>query len=421
MELLQARVSVIKAGKKLLESGLITRTWGNVSCRINDLQFVITPSGRAYESLSPDEIVLVKINDGSYSGEIKPSSEKDLHAEIYKQRKDVNFIIHTHQEHASALSPLGVDIPVQDLDLAFSIGNSVACAAYGLPGSQKLKKEAIAALARSESKAILLANHGAVCLGEDMEEAFQVASDLEKACIDYTCRQYLDISGGDKEEQAPDEDALRECYLSKFTAKALPSEMSDEGRLKNLFNSERNGDSIILYSGSNETEPFSGAVNCSNEIKINKPAGENEEARFFPEAELHREIYRRYKEFGAVIHTTLPDILAVSKTGRKVFPLLDDFAQIIGTSIGVVEYGGTPESARKVAAGLKGRSAVLIKGKGALCCGPNRYDVSAAVLVLAKNCKALISSSLIGKVKPINPLEALIMRFIYLKKYSKKI
>ncbi|NLA72225.1 MAG: class II aldolase/adducin family protein, partial [Clostridiales bacterium] len=95
MDILQAKELVIEAGKKLVETGLIARTWGNVSCRINDKQFVITPSGRPYETLTPDEIVLVNIDGLSYEGDIKPSSEKGVHAACYSHRKDVNFVIHT--------------------------------------------------------------------------------------------------------------------------------------------------------------------------------------------------------------------------------------------------------------------------------------------------------------------------------------
>ena len=80
MEIMQAKELVIKAGKELVASGLIARTWGNISCRISDTQFVITPSGRAYETLTPEEIVLVNIEDLEYDGEIKPSSEKGIHA-----------------------------------------------------------------------------------------------------------------------------------------------------------------------------------------------------------------------------------------------------------------------------------------------------------------------------------------------------
>ncbi len=414
MDTEQARVNVVLAGKKLLESGLIARTWGNVSCRISDRQFVITPSGRAYETLSPEEIVTVNIENGSYSGDIKPSSEKDLHAEIYKHRRGVNFIIHTHQASASALSPLVEDIPVRDPEAVSCFGEKVACAAYGLPGSQKLKKEAVAALARTEGKAILLAYHGAVCLGSDMEEAFQVALDLEKISADFACQRYGEISG----EVINNADKLREDYVKLVSAGAADGV---EVPQKSFYNSERKGEHFILYSGSAENDSLAEEAISFRDIKIKIPP-ENKEADNLPaEAELHREIYRRNKKVGAVIHTTLPDILAVSQTGKRLYPLLDDFAQIIGTSARVTDYDGSAHSIKDLAGKLNRNNAVLIRGNGALCCGSNNYDASAAVLVMAKNCKAMICATLLGKVKPINPFEAMLMRYIYLKKYSKKI
>ena len=414
MDTQQAREDVVLAGKKLIETGLIARTWGNVSCRISDRQFVITPSGRAYETLSPEEIVTVNIEDGSYNGDIKPSSEKDLHAEIYKHRKDVNFIIHTHQASASALSPLGEDIPIRDPEAVSCFGEKVACAAYGLPGSKKLKKEAIAALARTEGKAILLAYHGAVCLGRDMDEAFQVASDLEKISNNFACQRYGEISG----EVVNDADKLREDFVKLISAGAVDREIVPQN---SLHNSERKGEQFIIYSGATVDDPFAAEAINLRDIIIKFPA-ENKKADNLPaEAELHREIYRRYKDVGAVIHTILPDIMAVSRTGRKVVPLLDDFAQIIGTSARVADYDGSAQSIKDVAGKLKGKNAVLIRGRGALCTGPDKYDASAAVMVLEKGCKAMICATLLGKVKPINPLEAILMRYIYLKKYSKKI
>ena len=91
MDLLQAKEIVVEAGKQLVATGLIARTWGNVSCRISDSQFVITPSGRDYLSLTPDDIVVVNLEDLSYEGDIKPSSEKGLHAQCYILRKDCNL------------------------------------------------------------------------------------------------------------------------------------------------------------------------------------------------------------------------------------------------------------------------------------------------------------------------------------------
>ena len=109
MDLMQAKLDVIRAGKLLCERGLIQRTWGNVSCRIDENTFVITPSGRDYQSLTPDDIVLVKIEDLSYEGDVKPSSEKGVHAACYKLRSNVNFVI----GHFSLLEFYISDIPTK--------------------------------------------------------------------------------------------------------------------------------------------------------------------------------------------------------------------------------------------------------------------------------------------------------------------
>ena len=76
MDINAAKKAVLAAGVKLVEAGLIARTWGNVSCRVDEDSFIITPSGRSYRSLTPADLVQVKISDLSYEGEIKPSSEK---------------------------------------------------------------------------------------------------------------------------------------------------------------------------------------------------------------------------------------------------------------------------------------------------------------------------------------------------------
>ena len=77
----KARELVLKAGMELCEAGLVARTWGNISARVSDTQYVITPSGRAYDTLTPEDIVLVNITDGSYEGDVKPSGEKGVQLE----------------------------------------------------------------------------------------------------------------------------------------------------------------------------------------------------------------------------------------------------------------------------------------------------------------------------------------------------
>jgi len=134
---------VIEAGHRLVEAGLIARTWGNISARISDTEFVITPSGMAYDALTPDKIVKVKIEDCSYEGEIKPSSEKGVHAEGYRLRPDVNFIVHTHQLLATAVSVTGETIaeantPGYEANYAKILGDYVANAEYAISSTKKL-------------------------------------------------------------------------------------------------------------------------------------------------------------------------------------------------------------------------------------------------------------------------------------------
>lgn len=165
----EARELVIKAGLELVEKELIARTWGNISARISDSQFIITPSGRAYEDLKPEDLVKVNISDLSYEGDVKPSSEKGIHAACYSLRPEVNFVIHTHQIFASAIS-----VCQKSYDFA-------PLAGYGLPGTKKLwSKVSEAVKSNPQSKAFLMQAHGALCVGKDYDEAFEVSLKLEE-------------------------------------------------------------------------------------------------------------------------------------------------------------------------------------------------------------------------------------------------
>ena len=97
---------ILKGGKRLLAEGLVARTWGNISIRVNDTFMLITPSGRPYEELTQEDIVLVNYHTSKYEGNVKPSSEKELHCEIYRTRKKVNAVIHTHQIDRQCLIPM---------------------------------------------------------------------------------------------------------------------------------------------------------------------------------------------------------------------------------------------------------------------------------------------------------------------------
>lgn len=398
MTIQEAKETVVKAGKRLVESGLIARTWGNVSCRISDSHFVITPSGRDYISLTPEEIVEVQISDCSYTGDVKPSSEKGVHAEVYKQFPDINFVIHTHQDHASSLSVIGRNsIPVSK-DYA-TLQGEVICADYGLPGTKKLKKGVSNALSISKGKAVIMKHHGALCFHTDYESAFLVATELEEACNRFIQEEYLKSSG--KSEFNPSDFGL--YALSHLTKNAIipskkdPSPSCESQRTNQGFTLRIDGDTYTI--------PYDkqGEILKSHQDLI-------------AEASLHNEIYKKNSSIHNILHANTSGVQSASVSGLKLFPLLDDFAQLAGTT--VLNVPMIPEQVSKA---LRKSSVVFLHHNGALCCGATKGDAEASALVAEKNCNALISAALFGKVKYINPLESKLMRFVYLKKYSKQL
>ena len=211
----EATAKVLQAGRELLRRGLASRTWGNISARISENEFIITPSGKAYEDLTENDLVKVKIEDLSWEGEHKPSSEKGLHANLYKLRPQVGFIIHTHQSNASAISVLDENFDLvhlaKELDLSgrhhiieqeelMTLGTELPCAAYALSSTKPLAASvAKSAEAFPNARAVLMRSHGAVCMGVTMEEAFRIADVLETVSgriFERRCMQYLPSTEG---------------------------------------------------------------------------------------------------------------------------------------------------------------------------------------------------------------------------------
>lgn len=403
MDILEAKSEVVKAGLELVKSGLIARTWGNVSCRVDDEYFVITPSGRSYESLTPDDIVLVKIEDCSYESEIKPSSEKGIHAMAYKLRSDVNFVIHTHQKNASAVSFLGYDINMVPEESRDIIGSDIPVASYGLPGTGKLRKGVTAAIERSDSKAIVMAHHGALCMGADYDDAFKVAAELEKVCEKFLLARLEAVSG-----MVADNIAAVAEHVAEVSEGA-----KKQAAIFDAYTSERDGDCVVM-------NPADGG----EAVRIDLSTGiETEKCEKYPEsAELHRAIYNAREDINCVIHSKKPEILSASKMGGTFKPLLDDFAQLVGVTLKTGEYNpaNSMKTAKKVVRKLKGRNAVMLKDNGAVCAAGNMYDAEAVEMVLEKELRTDAAAKMIGGAKYINPVEALLMRVIYKTKYSKK-
>lgn len=173
----ELRKQIIDACLHLKKNGLIARTWGNVSARLNDNEFIITPSGLAYELTKPEDLVIVKIDDCSYDkSQRKPSSEKLVHASAYKVRPDVNFIVHTHQLYASAVGS-------EEENIELTNGDIVPCCKYAISSTKALSKNCEDAFKQyKKANSFLMAKHGTVCFGSDEKDALKNAEYLESEC-----------------------------------------------------------------------------------------------------------------------------------------------------------------------------------------------------------------------------------------------
>ncbi len=168
---------LIEAGKKMLHSGLTVETWGNISVRDPETGLIyLTPSGMPYESLREDDIVVMDIDGNRIEGERRPTIEYAMHLGIMKKRPDVNAVIHTHPIYSQVFALLHETIPPV-IDEAAQVLDEVRVTEYALPGSLEMAENVISAL--GNSSACLVANHGAVGVGKDMDTAFKVCKVLE--------------------------------------------------------------------------------------------------------------------------------------------------------------------------------------------------------------------------------------------------
>jgi len=183
----QLREQILAACKQLETTGLNRGTSGNVSCREGD-HFLITPSGVPVDEITPSRIVTLNF-DGKVIGVGKPSSEWQFHADILRARPEINAAVHTHAPHATALACLLEDLPPFHYMIAIAGGDSVRCAPYALFGTDTLSQHAVEAL--RDRQACLLANHGMITLGRDLDEAMSIAIELESLCQQYLIARHV--------------------------------------------------------------------------------------------------------------------------------------------------------------------------------------------------------------------------------------
>ena len=178
-----------KSRKKIIEtviafntSGLSAGTSGNLSVRTSK-DFLITPTGVPYLQLMEADIVEMDMQGNVIQGDLKPSSEWHFHRDIYLVREEINAIVHVHSDYATGIACTRQDIPAFHYMVARVGGDSIRCAEYATFGSEALSQNAVKALEGRNT--CLLANHGMIVLGENIDSAYQLAEEVENLAKQY--------------------------------------------------------------------------------------------------------------------------------------------------------------------------------------------------------------------------------------------
>ena len=185
---LDQRNEIIEYSLKLNSTNLSPLRSGNISLRgVEDDKewYLITPSGKKYETLKLEDIVFMGLNEEEGNNELanKPSSEWRFHRDIYLNKKEAQAIVHAHSPHATAVSAHNKDIPAFHYMIALAGGDNIKCAKYATFGTQELSDNIIESL--ENRKACLMSNHGQVAYGDNLNSAFELAEEIENICHQY--------------------------------------------------------------------------------------------------------------------------------------------------------------------------------------------------------------------------------------------
>ena len=180
------KVDIIKYSKKLNITNLSALRSGNISIRTKEKGvegFYITPSGMKYSTLKIKDIVFVSLKGIFDKKKGKPSSEWKFHQDIYVNKKEAKAIVHAHSTCATAVSSHQKSIPAFHYMVAVAGGEDLKCTKYATFGTKQLSENIIKAL--KNRSACLIANHGQVAFGGNLEKAFELSQEIENICHKY--------------------------------------------------------------------------------------------------------------------------------------------------------------------------------------------------------------------------------------------
>jgi L-fuculose-phosphate aldolase len=209
------KINIIEAGKGAYARGYIAAYDGNISARVDAKNILITPSGISKGFMKTKDLVLVDMNGRVISGTKKPSSELLMHIQIYKERNDIRSVCHLHPPYATGFAAAGIPIDRFVLTEAEMTLGKIPLIEYAPPGTEEFANKIIPHL--KDSKAFILANHGALTVGIDIFDAYKNMETLEHtAHILFIARQLGNLRTLNA-EQVKELTVLSEKYIKRNT------------------------------------------------------------------------------------------------------------------------------------------------------------------------------------------------------------
>ncbi len=212
MYLEKLRHEIYRLHAELPRNNLVTWTSGNISGRDPESGLVvIKPSGVHYHELTPENMVVVNLEGEVVEGNLKPSSDTLAHVYVYRYRRDVNGIVHTHSTFATAWAAIGKPIPPVLTAICDEFGGPIPVGAYAKIGGDEIGREILRSI--GSSPAILMKNHGVFTIGRSAEEAVKTAVMVE----DVARTVFFAYQLGEPQE-IPDDEVARahQRYLEEY-------------------------------------------------------------------------------------------------------------------------------------------------------------------------------------------------------------
>lgn len=206
------RVEIIRVCRLMQELGYFLGTWGNISIRIGN-HILLTPSRIDYDSMVPGDMVVIDMAGNVIEGERNPTSEKEVHRQIYLIRGDVKAIIHAHTAKAMAISAMDIqEVPCVVEEMSQLLGGAIPLTIHYVPAKDHEKLGLAAAEKIGDRNGVILRNHGPVSCGRTLAEAILVTRVIEKASA-----IYLDIRAEERIKQIPKNHVTSERYRFLYT------------------------------------------------------------------------------------------------------------------------------------------------------------------------------------------------------------